>query len=401
MKAIELFAGAGGLAIATSNAGFQHDTVIEWDRNACDTMRRNKLIGSGHAADWEIVEGDVRDYRFSKHAGQVEFISGGPPCQPFSIGGKHRGMDDSRNMFPQAVRAVREVAPKAFLFENVKGLLRSSFSNYFSYIFLQLTFPEIRRKGDEDWPEHLSRLERAFTGNRYRGLRYNVVFQLLNAADFGVPQRRERVLIVGVRSDLGVHFSFPSPTHEEDALIHAKWVTGEYWDRHRIPRKQRSAPSPRMVSRIEKLSCLSPEFLLQPWTTVRDAIHDLPKISIGTSSRLIANHFLNPGARSYPGHNGSPFDEPAKTLKAGDHGVPGGENTLRFADGSVRYFSVRECARLQTFPDSWQFEGSWTETMRQLGNAVPVRMAEVVARKLKTDIEAKKADVIVSAEGAQ
>jgi DNA (cytosine-5)-methyltransferase 1 len=96
----------------------------------------------------------------------------------------------------------------------------------------------------------------------------------------------------------------------------------------------------------------------------------------------IANHFLNPGARSYAGHTGSPLDEPAKTLKAGDHGVPGGENTLRLEDGSVRYFSVRECARLQTFPDEWIVEGSWTEAMRQLGNAVPARLAQAVAAEL-------------------
>jgi len=97
---------------------------------------------------------------------------------------------------------------------------------------------------------------------------------------------------------------------------------------------------------------------------------------------MTANHFLNPGARVYAGHNGSPLDLPAKALKAGDHGVPGGENTLRFADGTVRYFSVRECARIQTFPDDWVFEGSWTESMRQLGNAVPVVLSNVVAREL-------------------
>ena len=120
----------------------------------------------------------------------------------------------------------------------------------------------------------------------------------------------------------------------------------------------------------------------QPWRTVRDAISDLPKIAVGNTSSKVANHFLNPGARSYPGHNGSPLDEPAKTLKAGDHGVPGGENTLRLEDGSVRYFSVRECARLQTFPDDWILEGSWTESMRQLGNAVPLELAAIVANRL-------------------
>ncbi len=116
-----------------------------------------------------------------------------------------------------------------------------------------------------------------------------------------------------------------------------------------------------------------------PWKTVRDAISDLPDPREGDHSPRIANHWLNPGARVYPGHNGSPLDDPAKVLKAGDHGVPGGENMLAYPDGEVRYFTVRECARLQTFPDEYVFMGSWTETMRQLGNAVPTLLGKVIA----------------------
>jgi DNA (cytosine-5)-methyltransferase 1 len=214
--------------------------------------------------------------------------------------------------------------------------------------------------------------------------------KLLNAADFGVPQRRERVFLVGVRSDVHAEFSFPEPTHEEDALLFDKWVTGEYWERHEIPTARREGVPEHLHGRIESLNSLWKPMLRKPWRTVRDAICDLPAISIGEASREIPNHYLNPGARSYAGHNGSPLDEPAKTLKAGDHGVPGGENTLRLPDGSVRYFSVRECARIQTFPDSWVFEGSWTECMRQLGNAVPVTLGQVVAKKV--------AQVVLAAE---
>src|SRR5262249_52301822 len=97
----------------------------------------------------------------------------------------------------------------------------------------------------------------------------------------------------------------------------------------------------------------------------------------------IANHVGNPGARSYPGHTGSPYDEPAKTLKAGDHGVPGGENMLRHDDGTVRYFTVREAARLQGFPDDYVFHGAWCEGFRELGNAVPVGLAHVVALRVR------------------
>lgn len=382
MRSIELFAGAGGLALGTSLAGFKHDAVLEWDADACRTLRRNQSLGVDHVRDWEIIEGDVCNYDFHPHADKALVVCGGPPCQPFSLGGKHRGSEDHRNMFPQAVRAVREIRPRAFMFENVKGLLRQNFANYYSYIIHRFRFPDVPLRGDEDWQHHLSRLERLHTGGRYQGLRYNVVFQLLNAADFGVPQIRERVFIVGVRADMGIRFSFPSPTHTDDALLYSKWVTGEYWERHRVRNCDRPSIVERKQRRVERLRSYIPGILGRPWRTVRDAIGDLPRISIGQRSSRIANHFLNPGARSYPGHTGSSLDEPAKTLKAGDHGVPGGENTLRLDDGGVRYFSVRECARLQTFPDEWELEGSWTESMRQLGNAVPVSLAEVVARQL-------------------
>lgn len=388
MKSIELFAGAGGLAIATARAGFEHEAVIEWNQNACDTIRWNKSAGLAHVRDWNVVQCDVRQYDFKQHAGKIEFVSGGPPCQPFSIGGKHGGMDDKRDMFPQAVRAVRELEPKAFLFENVKGLSRRTFQNYFSYIVHQLSYPEIVRKGDEEWTHHLARLERVVTGGRSPGLKYNVVTQVLNAADFGVPQRRERVLFVGVRADLGIKFAFPTPSHEEDALLRDKWVTGDYWERHRVPKRQREVLPDRLRRRVAELGSLwSSSMMLEPWRTVRDAISDLPRIAPGQTCVRFPNHFLNPGARAYAGHNGSPLDEPAKALKAGDHGVPGGENMLRNADGSVRYFSVRECARLQTFPDDWVLQGSWTESMRQLGNAVPVRLVERVAVDLRRMLE--------------
>lgn len=376
MHAIELFAGAGGLGLGISKAGFAPAEVVEWDRWCCDTIRENRRAEASSIAHWpEPVEGDVRKVDFRRHEGRVDLVSGGPPCQPFSLGGKHRAHDDARDMWPEAVRVVREARPRAFVFENVKGLTRASFATYLAYILHQLTHPDVTRRGDEDWSQHLARLERHHTSNSRQGLRYNVVHRVLNAADYGVPQRRERVVFVGFREDLNVEWSFPKETHSLDALLWSQARSGDYWERHRVSRLDRML-DPRLGARG---AMLREEPRTTPWLTVRDAIGDLPDPESQVSTlALHADHRFQGGARSYAGHTGSPLDEPAKTLKAGVHGVPGGENMLRRPDGSVRYFTVRESARLQTFPDSYRFHGSWSETMRQLGNAVPVRLAQVI-----------------------
>ena len=362
-------------------AGFGNAGVLEWNAEACATIRGNKVNGHRLVGDWEVHQADARTFRFSDYAGLAQIVTGGPPCQPFSMGGNHRAYLDSRDMFPQAVRAVREIQPRAFVFENVRGLTRQTFRNYFNYVLLQLEFPEHVARKTETWESHLSRLEQLKTrGGAYGGLRYKVVNRILNAADYGVPQKRERVFIVGIREDVEVKWSFPEATHTEEALLYDQFVSREYWDAHRVARKQRPEPDPRQMSRIKALGSESRLLLGQRWTTVRDALAGLPD-PIKEPSREL-NHIFQPGARSYPGHTGSPIDSPAKTLKAGAHGVPGGENMLRENDGRIRYFTVRESARLQTFPDDYRFEGPWTECMRQIGNAVPVELAAVVARSL-------------------
>jgi DNA (cytosine-5)-methyltransferase 1 len=382
MRSVELFAGAGGLAMGMARAGFNHAAVIEWDRYSCDTFRHNQRNHAHGVEQWPLFEGDARTFDYGKIGDEVMVVSGGPPCQPFSLGGKHRGYMDDRDMFPEAVRAVRLLRPKAFIFENVKGLLRQSFASYFEYIHLQLSHPELERRSSEAWEQHRSRLERHHTSNRAAS--YNVVYQLLNAANHGVPQRRERVFLVGFRSDLGVAWNFPETTHSEEALLRDQWITGDYWERHCVARRNRPTIPDKLAHRIAQLR----DDGMLAWGTVRDAIAGLPDPEKRPRNG-VANHVFNPGARSYPGHTGSPLDEPAKTLKAGDHGVPGGENMLLRLDGSVRYFTAREAARLQTFPDNYVFRGSWTETMRQLGNAVPVRLAEVVAKSVAATLCAR------------
>jgi DNA (cytosine-5)-methyltransferase 1 len=386
MRSVELFAGAGGLALGASMAGFRHEAVIEINADACKTIRVNQHLGVPHVRQWKLFQGDVKDFDFRSLRKDIDLLAAGVPCQPWSIGGKHRANEDARNLFPDTIRAVVALRPKVILIENVKGLTRQSFANYFSYILYMLEYPEITRRSSETWVDHRSRLERLVTSrgkNKYRGLHYNVVFDLLNAADFGVPQKRERVFIVAFRDDLGIDWSFPKPTHSEIALLRSKWLSGEYWDKHRIATKQRPTRpinSERQIAIGEKAfeSTLA-------WNTVRDAISDLPDPQ-SLVSKSIPNHIFQPGAKTYIGHTGSPLDEPAKTLKAGDHGVPGGENMVLFPSGRVRYFTVRESARLQTFPDEYVFGSSWTENMRQIGNAVPVRLGQIVTKNIVREL---------------
>lgn len=382
LHSLELFAGAGGLALGTELAGFHALAAVERDKWACETLVQNRDREHPLVKDLRVLSGDVRSIDYSEFCGKVDLVSGGPPCQPFSIGGKHKAHQDDRDMFSAFADVVSEVKPKAFLIENVKGLTRSSFANYLQYIELRMSMPDIALKDGETWLEHLRRLEKERTSIGDKGTRYKVVRELFNAADFGAPQKRERVFIVGFRDDQDAEFAFPDITHSYDALLRDQWVTGDYWDRHKVAKKHRPDRPLRSVSRLEALRGRNDIDTL-PWRTVRDALIGLPEPrKDGRNSSGVLDHRFQPGAKVYKGHTGSPIDLPAKALKAGDHGVPGGENMMVRGDGSVRYFTVRESARLQTFPDSYVFHGAWSETMRQLGNAVPVVLAQRIASEV-------------------
>ena len=402
MKSIELFAGAGGLGMGISLAGFEHLAVVEWNKWACDTLRENQQRGFPLVSNWAITEGDVRTFDLSGLPEGLDLIAGGPPCQPFSMGGKHRAYNDERDMFPAAIDTIRKLKPRAFIIENVKGLTRPSFANYYQYILLQLEFPEVSKRQGEDWWDHFHRLQAEKTAGRLHAgghLAYNVVPTLVNAADYGVPQKRERVFIVGFRDDQGIHWSFPRETNSLDALLHEQWVSGDYWERHGVAQRKRPPLTDNFKVRVGKLRQLGAPLFHRPWRTVRDALHGLPEPD-SAAAAAYGNHRLQAGARAYHGHTGSPLDLPAKALKAGDHGVPGGENMMIRDDGSVRYFSVREAARLQTFPDGYVFHGTWSETMRQLGNAVPVGLAHIVAASVaETLVESGTRALRSTAEG--
>lgn len=325
MNIIELFSGCGGLAKGMSLAGFRELALVEFNADACRSLRQN--------FDPKIVwEGDIRDFDYSPFQ-NVDAIVGGPPCQPFSLGGLAKAHNDARDMFPEAARAIGEVKPRAFLFENVKGLLRPSFRSYFNYIINRLTFPDIRQKPDESWQEHAARLA-AIDFDSHSGVKYRVQYRLVNAANYGVPQIRERVIIVGFRSDCPKTWEWPEETHTKAT-----------------------------------------------WRTLGEVIADVPR-PVRTPPYALWDNILREGARRYAGHTGSPIDQPAKTIKAGAHGVPGGENMIAFPDGSVRYMSVREAKLVQTFPVDYVIMGNWSEAMRQIGNAVPVRLAEAMGKAL-------------------
>lgn len=366
MRSVELFSGCGGLALGLARAGFRHLQMVEWNHDACATLAANKARGIEHAREWNVNAGDARRMRWADFEG-VELVAGGPPCQPFSVGGKHRGNLDSRDMWPEAIRAVREMRPESFLFENVSGLARPAFGDYLQWIVESLRAPRdpllVAGPGHHAVRRHVSRTD---------GERYNVVVARVNAADFGAAQQRHRVVVAGVRRDLREEIGEPIRTHFRERLLWEQWVTGEYWRRHGISRPAHGPSRESDRRLVARLVASGVEPLGQPWRTVRDALAGLGEPT-GKDG-----HTFQPGARAYPGHTGSPLDEPAKALKAGDHGVPGGENMMVRDDGSLRYFTVREAARLQGFPDDWLFEGAWTEAMRQIGNAVPVQLSEVL-----------------------
>lgn len=368
IRGVELFAGGGGLLLGSALAGVEHVAAAEWNHWACQTMRENVADDFPLVRDLRVLEGDVRNVRWEDVTGgkPVDLVTGGPPCQPFSLGGSARYADDPRDMFPVTTSVIEKLKPRAFVIENVKGLTRSSFSDYFEFIKLRLQHPEIRSYEGETWVEHFRRLQREHT-SVLSDLSYKLVTTLVDAADYGVPQRRHRVFMVGFRSDIDADWNFPEAEYSASALLRDQ-TRGDYWARHGVISEDQIPVRARLTDEDGK----------KPWRTVRDALDGMPAPGALRTPRGWIDHRLQQGAKVYPGHTGSPIDEPSKALKAGVHGVPGGENMIRYPDGSVRYYSTREAARIQTFPDRYALHGAWSEAMRQIGNAVPVKLAEAV-----------------------
>ncbi len=323
---LDIFAGAGGLSIGLERAGFTVAAAAEWDKDACETY------AAAHPAA-DLIEGDVAAMSFRAWRGHVEVLAGGPPCQPWSTGGKRLGSGDPRNGWPSFLRALREIGPRAFLAENVAGLAAAS------------------RRG------HLQALL-----GELAALGFGVAWAIVNAADYGVPQKRSRLLIVGIR---GGQFEFPAP-------------------------------------RFGPLAA-------RPWRRAGELLGAEP---VGAANPATVTFARNPDLRPspYDGHvyngGGRPIDldRPAPTLLASMGGnktpwvdvagvVPGYHAHL-MAGGApragqvpgARRITVEEAALLQSFPPGLQVAGRRSSRYRQVGNAVPPLLAQAIGTQLRAQL---------------
>ena len=242
----------------------------------------------------------------------------------------------------------------------------------------QLEYPSLALQRDESWNEHDCRLRQRQESQR-RHAEYRVQRWILNAADYGVAQARVRVFLIASRVDL-TPVEAPPPTHSRAALLKYQ-ENGHYWRERGLPVRRRTE-WPRRVHGHS--NGLGPNFV--PWVTVRSELQGLPLPPPDDCDDN--NHYLIPGARLYRRHSGSELDWPAKTIKAGVHGVAGGENVLLLDNGEYRYFTLREMARLQGFPDDMYFTGPRSRITGQIGNAVPCGLARAIGTQLTTPLRA-------------
>ncbi|MGN0069312.1 MAG: DNA cytosine methyltransferase [Prevotella sp.] len=324
---VELFAGGGGLALGMSLAGFRHVLLNEFDKSACNTLRLNH-------PEWNVIEGDVRNVDFTPLRDKVDFLSGGFPCQAFSYAGKQGGFSDTRGtLFFELARAVKEIRPKVFMGENVKGL--TSHDNGRTFDTIKNTIAE---------------------------LGYTLVEpRVLKAIMYQVPQKRERLILIAIRNDLadGVQFCWPSPFSRvltlRDALYRSVIFDTD------VPESE-GVKYPLKKKRVLGLVPQGGDW--------RDLPEDVAKDYMGGS-------WLLGGGKTGMARRLS-LDEPSLTLTCS----PCQKQTERCHPIETRPLTVREYARIQTFPDDWIFAGTMSDKYKQIGNAVPVNLAWAVGRSL-------------------
>lgn len=334
---VELFAGAGGLALGMEKAGFRHLLLNEFDHSACETLRANR-------PDWKVVEGDVHNIDFTPLLGKVDFLSGGFPCQAFSYAGKRLGFEETRGtLFFELARAVKEIKPRVFLGENVKGLYEHDGGR---------TLQTIRNVIEE--------------------LGYTLVEpKVLRAIQYDVPQKRERLILVAIRNDLAKDaiFQWPSVAKKVRTLRDA-FYKGDLYpadvppsDGQKYPEKKKAVMD--LVPEGGDWRNLPPEIAEE---YMKGSYH-LGGGKTGMARRLS-------------------MDEPSLTLTC----APAQKQTERCHPYETRPLTVREYARIQTFPDDWTFCGNLSAQYKQIGNAVPVNLSWAIGRsiiRLLNIIEAK------------
>lgn len=324
-RSLELFAGAGGLSLGLEQAGFTPVMLNEIDADACATLRMNR-------PDWKVIEGDIRQISFTPYKGRIDFLSGGFPCQAFSYAGQKFGFEDARGtLFFELARAIRECRPKVFLAENVRGLISHDHGRTLSAI-------------------------RDVIGD----LGYTLVEpRILKAIQYKVPQKRERLFLVGIRNDLEKAYRWPSPYHRVLTLRDA-FYKGVLYDTD-VPDSAGQAYPKRKREILEHVP------MGGYW-------RDLP---IALQKEYMKKSFYLGGGKTGMARRLA-LDEPSLTLTC----APAQKQTERCHPLETRPLTIREYARIQTFPDDWQFTGSVTSQYRQIGNAVPVNLALAVGRSL-------------------
>lgn len=326
-NSIELFAGGGGLALGMSLAGFHHVLLNEFETAACKTLKTNK-------PEWNVIEGDVRHIDFTPLRGKIDFLSGGFPCQAFSYAGKGAGFNDTRGtLFFELARAVKEIQPKVFMGENVKGLISHENGR---------TFETIK--------------------NTIAELGYTLVEpRVLRAIMYQVPQKRERLILIAIRNDIAqnVEFHWPTPYHEVLTLRDALYKSVIY--ENDVPVSE-GAQYPEKKKRVLAMVPQGGDWRNLPEEVAKD---------------YMGGSWLLGGGKTGMARRLS-LDEPSLTLTCS----PCQKQTERCHPLETRPLSVREYARIQTFPDNWAFQGSMSDKYKQIGNAVPVNLAWAVGRSL-------------------
>lgn len=317
-RVLELFAGAGGLAVGLEKAGLKCMALNEIDKWACQTLRKNR-------PHWKVLEGDIKDFDFSEYHNKVDVVTGGFPCQAFSYAGKKLGFADARGtLFYEFARVVKEVNPPISIGENVRGLLNHDHGKTLQGMISIL---------DE--------------------IGYHVVpVQVLKAIHYRVPQKRERLILVGVRKDIKVKYEYPTP-HKKIYYLKDALKKGDLYPSN-VP------DSPGATYPQSKKAVLD---LVPPKGYWRDLPLEVQKEFMGGSFHLEG------GKTGIARRIG--WDEPCLTLTCS----PAQKQTERCHPEETRPFTVREYARIQTFPDDWLFEGSMAQQYKQIGNAVPVNLA--------------------------